>query len=462
MPTTTENRLDYNLVQSEFSCLAEDFIYMNNGTEGSMPETVLNAYASYLRRWASNPTTAYELDPILGKRQKRNREILADFLHVGMNNICFTDNTTMALNMVLMGLNWSAEDKVIITDHEHPAVTSPIWILREKKQLSVQVRTFPSAAALRNMDSAALLDHLFPISPKLANTKALCISHVYNTVGVRLPLDQLRQRVDALNIQYLIIDGAQGVGMLDMGQAENQLAHCDFYAAPAHKWLNGPPGTGFLYLKNEQICPPEFVTAPSQKMGAFHCGDDGGSCLPTAEALQVRGCSAIPAFATITNLIHLISQLGGSSAIESHNLSLAEHVRRFIADKAPHALLSPSDASLSSALVSFFPFDWDDPERLFTDKQTAVKVTEDLLKLGLQLRYVPFPTVDFSENCCLQQHDPSTLIDCSGEPVEQYFSLRVSTGVFNTEQDVVTLQQALQTVLTGLAKSNEQRIALEV
>ena len=77
-----------------FSALASDFVYLNSGTEGSMPSCVLEALKSNLAQWASNPTYSYETDAALGKHQHQNREKVAGFLSVEKNNICLTDNMT--------------------------------------------------------------------------------------------------------------------------------------------------------------------------------------------------------------------------------------------------------------------------------------------------------------------------------------------------------------------------------
>jgi len=97
-----------------------------------MPDCVLSAFQDGLQKYSSNPTMSYESDPIFGKHQVRNKERVAAFLNVGINNICLTDNTTMGLSMTLMGLNFRRNDKVATTDHEHIAIRSPLRVLKVK------------------------------------------------------------------------------------------------------------------------------------------------------------------------------------------------------------------------------------------------------------------------------------------------------------------------------------------
>lgn len=450
MKETKKTRYNFFKGKCNFTEFPPKFVYLNNGSEGSMPNCVINTYKKNLKKWAGNPTTSYETDPILGKRQKKNRKKIASFLAVQQNNISLTDNTTMGLSMVMMGLNFHPEDKIIITDHEHPAITSPLWVLKQKLGVQVKVRSFPPPEQLRQMNSEQLLDCLFPHIPELENAKALCVSHIYNTTGVRLPLNKLKQRADELNISYLIVDGAQALGMVDLSKPENRLENCDFYAGPTHKWMNGPPGTGILYIKNIHLCPPEFYPILTQKMGAYMSGDEPGSCLPMAEALQVRGCSSIPAYVAAIKLMKFYNKIGGMARVEKHILDLSCKVRDFIAGKAPDSLISPSDSDLKSGLISFYPFKWDEPQTCFKDKETVIRVVNKLLKKGVQVRYVPFPTVDFSAECQLQRHVPELLIDCSGEPVDQTYAIRVSTGFFNTPEQVDIFRKKLKEVLKSL------------
>lgn len=437
--------------QASFSRLESSRVYMNNGTEGRMPDEVIAAYGESLRRWAGSPTEAFETDWELGKRQKWNRQRVARFLDVGTDNVCLTDNTTMGLNMVLMGLTIESGDKLVMTDQEHPAMISPIWVLMQRRRVAVEVRPFPAPEVLSTMTADQLLEWLFPCTEALRDAKALCVSHAYNTTGVRLPLDKLRRRADELNIEYLIVDGAQGLGMVDIHDPSNRVDNCDFYAAPMHKWMNGPPGTGLLFIRDRDLCPPDFYPPVGQKMGAYMCGDARGACLPIAEALQARGCSSIPGYVGAIRVIEFIERVGGPARVEEHILALAARVRELVGSRCPNCLISPGDRQLRSGLISFYPFDWDQPDRFFSDQETAARVVARLREAGVEVRYVPFPTVDLRDDCRLRRHEPEAMIDCSGEPEEQTFAVRVSTGYFNTEADLDVLADALEYALTGLA-----------
>lgn len=419
-----------------YSELPSDFVYLNSGTEGSMPECVLSAFQDGLQTWAGNPTTSYETDPVFGKHQVLNRERVAAFLNVGKNNVCLTDNTTMGLSMTLMGLDFGPGDKVVTTNHEHTAVRSPLRVLQERRGIAIESRSFPSSVDLRNINATQLLESLFPNTNELQGAKALCVSHVYPSTGVRLPLRLLRQKADQLNIRYLIVDGAQAMGMLDLTADDDDIRHCDFYACPGHKWLNAPPSTGVLYIRNEKIRPPEFYPTLSQRMEKFStCDSDTDDCFPMVEALQVRGNTNTPGFAAMVRAMEFVKSEGGASDIESHILGLSRKVKKVILDQAPNSIISPhADLALSSGLTVFFPFRWNDPETVFTDKKTADWVVAELLKKNIQIRSIG-----------LWDSTPG-----DDQPVASY-ALRVSTAHFNTDDHIATWKNALRDVLSRIS-----------
>lgn len=422
------NKIQDNKKSScNFNQLPNEFTYLNTGTEGSMPACVLNTLQQSQQRWATSPTNAYETDEILGKHQHVNREKIARFLAVKKNNIALTDNTTMGLSMVIMGLNFKASDKIITTNHEHNAIASPLSILQEKLGLTVHTQSFPSFTTLSKMSTKQIITALLPNNEKLRGAKALCISHVFPSTGIKLPLKALRKRTNELGIKYLIIDGAQAIGMVDISQGDNHITYADFYACPGHKWLNGPPSTGILYIKNSAIKPPEFYPVLSQRMGKYIKGSSTSS-FPMTEALQVRGCSNTPGFAALVTAIEFGRNLGGYQFIEKHILTLSSQVKRFIIEQSANAIVSPyKDEQLTSGLTVFFPFSWNNPNKIYSDQKTADLVVKQLLKKSIQIRSIGF-------------------ID-SIQGNEKVYALRVSTAIFNNEEHIEKFKSSLKEAL---------------
>ena len=224
------------------------------------------------------------------------------------------------------------------------------------------------------------------------------------------------------------------MGMIDLSSRRDSIENCDFYSCPGHKWLNGPPSTGLLYIRNADIRPPEFYPVFSQRMGKYSDCDDDHSCFPIAKALQVRGCSNTPGFAAMVRAMEFVEAEGGAAHIEKHILSLSREVKNFVLARAPSCIISPHvDTVLLSGLTTFFPFRWDRPETPLTDKKTADRVVKELLARKIQIRSIGIPNAD------LLKHSS-----------EKVYALRVSTGYFNSVEQVGILKNALQEVLKGI------------
>lgn len=211
--------------------LTKDRIYMNNGTFGPAPFPVLEA----LRRSNEEINTSGEYG-----NSDQERIKLADYLGIKPTELSLTHNTTEGINIMAWGLPLKAGDEVIFTKHEHAGNALP-WLNRAKLR-GIVLKTFePANTQDENLD---LIKNLVT-----SKTKVIAIPHVTCTTGLVFPIKQISEFARGKNI-YTAIDGAHGAGSFDLNLKE---LGCDFYAGCYHKWMLGPSGTGFLYVKEELL-----------------------------------------------------------------------------------------------------------------------------------------------------------------------------------------------------------------
>jgi hypothetical protein len=109
-----------------------DFIYLNNGTIGSMPLPVIRAFfekalANCQMEVEEDDT---ELYPLWGYGPyNQYREPMAGFINCAVDEIALTRNATEGLNCVANGLDMKPGDEIITTDQEHPSGINP-WFLK--------------------------------------------------------------------------------------------------------------------------------------------------------------------------------------------------------------------------------------------------------------------------------------------------------------------------------------------
>jgi selenocysteine lyase/cysteine desulfurase len=211
--------------------LTRERTYMNNGTFGPAPFQVSQAMNDSLEE--INRSGEYG-------HFDQERVLLASFLGVATDELSLTHNTTEGINIMVWGLPLQKGDEVILTTHEHVGNGLP-WLNRAKLD-GIVLRTFePQDTQEKNLEEIKKLIN--------SKTKVIAVPHVTCTTGLVFPIKEISELAKSKGI-YTAIDGAHGAGTFDLNISE---LGCDFYAGCFHKWLLGPAGTGFLYVKKELL-----------------------------------------------------------------------------------------------------------------------------------------------------------------------------------------------------------------
>lgn len=220
----------WKLIRNQFP-LSKEKIYLNNGTMGPSPFPVINAVHEAMRDNDINGNYG---------GWESTAEKLATFVGATADEIALTHNVTDGINIVCWGVPLKKGDEVILTTHEHVGNASP-WLNRARLH-GIVIKTFTPAKT-----AAETLQRINDVITK--KTRVIAVPHIPCTIGQILPAKEICKMAKEKNI-YSFIDGAHGPGMLkldlhDMG--------CDFYATCTHKWLLGPKGTGFLYVRKDML-----------------------------------------------------------------------------------------------------------------------------------------------------------------------------------------------------------------
>lgn len=157
-------------------------------------------------------------------------------------SVAFTLNGTAALNLAIKGLLREG-DHVVTTTLEHNSVLRPLATLaRERRVVVTRVAT---DAAVRPADVAAALRPA---------TRLIIVNHASNVTGTLQPVEAVGAAVRRHGAVFLV-DAAQTAGHVPI---DVRAMGIDLLAAPGHKGLLGPAGTGLLYVRpgvEAQVCP---------------------------------------------------------------------------------------------------------------------------------------------------------------------------------------------------------------
>lgn len=214
---------------------------LNNGGVCPAPTHVLEAMVRDLR--FSNELPVYHMWQVLEPRiESVRRDLAADF-GCDPEELAITRNASEAMEIMMLGLDMTPGDEVIVTDQNYPRMMHT-WNQRRRrdgivlKTISFDV-PLPSAAHFVERVRQA-------ITPR---TRAIEFPHITNLTGQILPVREVVELARPLGIE-VFVDGAHAYAHFPF--TRDQLG-CDFYGTSLHKWLLAPIGTGFLYVRRNRI-----------------------------------------------------------------------------------------------------------------------------------------------------------------------------------------------------------------
>jgi len=212
-------------------------IYFDNAaTTFPKPEIVYKEMDAWLRQSGVNPSRGnYKSAISATDKVFETRGKLATLFNIANPlQIIFTSNGTEALNLALKGI-LKPGDHVITTSMEHNSMIRPIIKLAE---IGVEYTIVP-ADQLGIVHPEKVKEAIRP------NTKLIAMIHASNVTGTIQPVIEIGRLAKTHDLLFLV-DAAQTAGGYPIDVEEMNI---DLLAAPGHKGLLGPQGTGILYIK---------------------------------------------------------------------------------------------------------------------------------------------------------------------------------------------------------------------
>jgi isopenicillin-N epimerase len=211
--------------------------FMNHGSFGATPKPVFEEYQNWQRELERQPVE------FLGRRftglMAESRAVLGEYLGTAADNLVYTQNVTISLNIVARSLELGAGDEVLSSDHEYGAMDRTWRFL--SKGLGFTFINQPVSLTSKE----AFIDSFWSrVTPR---TRVIFLSHITSATAIIFPVEEIIRRAREAGI-ITIIDGAHGAGQLPL---HLDSLGADFYGGNLHKWLCAPKGAGFLYARPE-------------------------------------------------------------------------------------------------------------------------------------------------------------------------------------------------------------------
>jgi len=217
--------------------LDPEVIFLNHGSFGATPRTVIAAYQEWQLRLERQPVKfiTRELLPEL----KKARQILGDYVNADADNLVYIPNATFGVNIIARSLQLEAGEEILTTDHEYGACENVWNFISQKKGATFIKQSIPLPLA-----SPADISEYF-WQGVTSRTRVIFISHITSPTAGRLPVEMICKRARDAGI-LTIIDGAHAPGQISLDLSG---IDADFYIGNCHKWLQSPKGAGFLYTQ---------------------------------------------------------------------------------------------------------------------------------------------------------------------------------------------------------------------
>lgn len=231
----------------------------NAATTYRKPEGMYAFISEYMTSYGANVGRGeYSTAMTSRKLISDTRNKLLALMNAPENDVAvFTPSATIALNMLIFGLNLAKNDVIYISPFEHNAVLRPLYFLQESKNISIKF--MPMLKEDKYKFDLYELEQCI----KKDRPKAIIFSHVGNVLGNIAPADEIGKLAALYNVTS-IVDGSQSCGVIDC-----DLHYIDYYVFDGHKTLLGPTGIGgFICKKQCNLIP--YILGGTGKDSANH------------------------------------------------------------------------------------------------------------------------------------------------------------------------------------------------
>lgn len=311
-------------------------IYLDNAaTSWPKPEAVYYAVDDWQRRVGASyargtSAAADETRSIVDRARRGVARLLGES---DPRRIVLTSGGTDSLNLAIFGLVRPG-DHVVANVCEHNAVLRPLQQLGDLHGVET---TWVGCDSQGIVDANEVIDAIRP------KTRLVVMIHASNVTGAIQPVEEVAAAIKALGV-WLLVDTAQSIGRVPIDV--KQLG-ADLVAAPGHKGLLGPLGTGVLWLG----------PGVEQELRPLHYGGaaSGGDRLEMPDAVPDRyeaGSLNVPGIAGLAaGVEHVLAT--GVETIRRQIATSRQRLADGLAAIDGVTIYGPSDPALQAGVVSF-------------------------------------------------------------------------------------------------------------
>jgi selenocysteine lyase/cysteine desulfurase len=224
---------DLASLRARFPILSEK-TYLYNCSQGALSDAVQGGMDDYARSWR---TSAAPWDEWVGAYEALRAEF-ARFINASPDEVAIVTSASAGINPIANALPFDGRDTVVMGEFEFPTM-GHIWLAQRPRGARVQFLEASGDAVPLDRYADAIDDR----------TRIVPLTHVSFLNGFRSDVDAVTRLAHERGA-LVFLDGYQDCGTRPI---DVKALGVDFFVTGALKYLLGPPGLAFLYVRRELI-----------------------------------------------------------------------------------------------------------------------------------------------------------------------------------------------------------------
>jgi len=296
-------------IRSRFSIFQRK-IYLNTCSQGALSDAVQTGLEDYIATWheQGSPWETW-MD-----RYDSARTAFAQFINASPDEVAIVTSASAAINSVASALHFRERKKVVMGEFEFPTM-GHIWLAQRVRGAEVQ---FVSAEG--NSIPAANYEKIVD-----RNTLIVPLTHVCFKNGFRSEVSTIAQIAHSAGA-LVMLDNYQDCGTRPV---DVKAMNLDFFVTGTLKYLLGPPGLAFMYVRKELISSlVPTVTGWFAQTNPFAFDPQTIDLSPTARRFE-SGSPSVPNVYAAVPGFQLLQEIGMEE--------VAEHIEKLAQSLLSHA-----------------------------------------------------------------------------------------------------------------------------
>lgn len=290
-------------IRSHFK-IFQSMTYLNTCSQGALSNAVESGFDDYIASWheQGSPWETWV------QRYEEARIAFANFIHASPDEVAIVTSVSAGINGIASALNFRERDKVVMGEFEFPTM-GQVWLGQRVHGADVQFAK-AQGESIAVTAYEGLIDR---------DTLIVPLTHICFKNGFRTQVSAITQMAHTAGA-LVMLDDYQDCGTRPV---DVKAMNLDFYVTGTLKYLLGPPGLGFLYVRKELI--PSLaptVTGWFGQANPFAYNPQHLELSPTARRFET-GSPSVPNVYGAMRGFQLLQEIG-MEEIASHVQELAQ------------------------------------------------------------------------------------------------------------------------------------------